>query len=208
MLINRGKQFLLPSGLTIQKHSLKEGYTCEPYDEDSWKFIVLMSAERMAEGLAQLFDALEYPGFLILETPASKKQEQELATQDTKFHKNIYFQDGLAKETAQAIYKEDRELLINDGMSRFGFGSHIQKEEVFVDQYKAIEIWTATPEKYQTMLEGMGLKQRPVLYTMADFIHPRNPCNRKSIQVNGMTVYDLVDSMLSKGLYLAKTTEE
>ncbi len=208
MLIKRGKQFQLPSGITIQKHSLKEGYTCEPYDEDAWKFTALISSERIADCLAQLFDTLEYPGFLILETPASKQQEENLSTEDTKFHKNVYYWEGLSKEAAQAVYEENRVLLINDGLSSFGFGSHFGKEEVFVGRYKTIYIWTKTPEKFMFLLGGMDLRQRPVLFTLGDYIHSTNPCDLYSIQVNGMTVYDLIDTMLPKGLYLAKTTEE
>ena len=125
MLIKRGKQFQLPSGITIQKHSLKEGYNCEPCGEDAWKITINLSAERMAEGLSRLFDALEYPGFLILEAPATKQQEKDLVLiGEDRIHQNVYYWDGLSKKAAQAVYEENRELLINDGRSSFGFGSH------------------------------------------------------------------------------------
>jgi hypothetical protein len=209
MLMKKDKPFQLPSGITINKHSLKEGYNCEPCGEDAWKITINLSAEKMAEVLSRLFDALEYPGFLILETPASNQQEKDLVlVGEDGLHQNVYYWDGLSKEAAQAVYEENRELLVNDGLSSFGFGSHFGKEEVFVGRYKTIYIWTKTPEKYMFLLGGMDLKQHPVLFTLGDYIHSKNSCDLYSIQVNGMTVYDLIDRMLPKGLYLAKTTEE
>lgn len=201
--------FLLPRGIELQKHSLKEGYKIEAGPDERREITANMSADHMADGLTSLFRAMEYPGFLILETPATRRQEQELANPDNKvFHQNVYYWDGLEKEEALGIFTQNQELLIHDGLSNFGFGSHMTQEEVFIGRYKTLYIWTKTPEKFRFLLEGMGIGKRDRLFTLGDFIHRRNPCDLHRIDIDNKSIYGLVDDLLPKGLYLAKTVED
>ena len=63
------------------------------------------------------------PCFFILELPVSIDREKVIAKNIIKeSHKDVYYIDGCSREECLALLIRYGNLLINDGLSQFGFG--------------------------------------------------------------------------------------
>jgi len=126
----------------------------EGYERIESGFAANVNAEKIQE-LFEHFILLhnEYC-FVILEVPTNAKEEPALTSDGTQpLHKDIYYLDGLTPERAIAFLQVFGEWVINDGMSSFGIGIHSGANEIVLDRYNVVKVFTKTPKNYDNFLK-------------------------------------------------------
>jgi len=94
------------------------------------------------------------------------------------------------------------DLFINDGMMNFGIGSH--SEEVFVGSYKILNLYTLDPSNFHAALRNLGFKQEPRVKTVWDNMSQGSPGTRQAIAGLEKTIWQVIEELKGRGLYLAE----
>ena len=85
----------------------------------------IISAELIEPLLVGGVKLLPEPHFFFIELPCTEDEEKELRhSKSDPLHCKVYYLDGCTEPVSQAIIKRWGGLLINDGLTRFGFGSN------------------------------------------------------------------------------------
>lgn len=100
------------------------------------------------------------------------------------------------------------ELLVNDGMNRFGFGCHESGDEIMLDKYNVVTIYSRTLSKYNDFFEAHEINRVSQLVTAWDTFSDDTPGQAERYDYNGKSVYDLPDVLKDWGIYLAETRAE
>ncbi|SDH44123.1 hypothetical protein [Desulfosporosinus hippei] len=172
-------------------------------------FEINVSAENIDRVFRELTKEVVEPAFLLLEHGTNRFVEDELRKIDTDpFHKDVHYMDGLTYKYLMELFDAYGELLINDGGSSFGFGSHKGIDEVFVTKYKIFNIYTNDPVKYENKLIKLGFSKVEKLKTVWETFTPETPGECETIEINGLDVYGLVEHLSTNGMYLAERRED
>lgn len=159
-----------------------------------------------------VYDCIQVLGesvFFFIEIPNQENNdEQENDSSDIKFYKDIYYLDNCTLEVAVAIMKRYGDLLINDGIVQFGFGSHINNDEIYIKKYNLINIYATDPNKYKSILDKNEILELNNLITAWDVINENNPGRMTSVDFNSETIYTVIDNLTDAGLYYSHTTED
>lgn len=148
-------------------------------------------------------------GFFILELPANRDEEDEIrpgVVQAT--HKHVYYIDALSTEGALTIMMRSGELLINDGISYFGYGFPNTGDEIMLDKYNVLTIVTQEIGRYADFFESHDIPQVEDLKTAWDSFSEEHPGVAERYELNNKTVFDLVEDYKDWGIYKAGTREE
>lgn len=167
----------------------------------------VLSAELIRPALEALLRLLDEPHFFYLELPCDEKKENELRkSKRDPMHVDVYYLDNCTREVTLAILDRYGDLLINDGLVRFGFGSHKTNDEVDVLKYQQIVVYGG--ERYAAAFKGLGLPQTGELKTMWDNFTPETPGACSNVEIEGEKIYDIPDLLQDAGMYYAETREE
>ena len=157
-------------------------------------------------GLAAAFleenDGLFY---FVLELPTAACDEpRDVDGEILSLHNDVYYLDGLDKSFALNILEEDGELLINDGMSGFGFGLNFSHDEIFFEKYNIVQIFSDAPEKHVRLMERLGIPETAKLATAWDTFTQDEPGECRLILTGGRSVYSLREKFAPYGLYFVE----
>ena len=100
------------------------------------------------------------------------------------------------------------ELLINDGMNRFGFGCHESQDEIMLDKYNVVTIYSQQLSNYNEFFEAHGIEKVESLITAWDTFSDETPGQAERCDYEGKSVYDLPEELKDWGMYLADTRAE
>lgn len=125
-----------------------------------------------------------------------------------EIHKDIYYINGCSQEECLVLLKRYGELLINDGMNRFGFGCHESQDEIMLDKYNVVTIYSQQLPKYNEFLEAHGIEKVENLITVWNTFSDDTPGQAERYDYKGKLVYDLPEELKDWGMYLADTRAE
>lgn len=180
----------------------------EQYQITDFGYIANVNAGKIKEVFNHFITMQDERMFFILELPTNQNDEKNLGKTDTDlFHKDVYYIDGLNIEQALIVLKNYGELLINDGISKFGFGVHDNSAELMLDNYNVITLWTSNIDKYLNFFEKMNIFSTDNFMTAWNTFSQDSPGKCMRIDLNGKSVYDLPDELAGWGLYLAERNE-
>ena len=146
--------------------------------------------------------------FVILEVPTNVKEESALKSDGTqRLHKDVYYLDGLTPERAVEFLNVFGEWLIHDGLSSFGIGMHSGANEIMLEKYNIITIYTRTPHKYSNFFEAQGIQELTELKTAWDYFTADTPGDSFLYTYRGKNIYDIVEHLKQYGLYFAERRE-
>lgn len=165
---------------------LKSGYRSE-----GKSFKGLVSAELMAALAEGFIDMIDDPVFFLLELPAGEDYD-------------VYYLDNCTKEVAHAIMERYGELLVQDGVSRFGFGSNSSEEELYFMDYQEFMMYTPKTEAAKKLLEGLGIKQTDAPDSMWEHFTDDDPGTLSAVELEGETVFDIPEALEEAGMYKAE----
>lgn len=198
--------FKLPEGTDIPDISgLENGYETSG---DGKSVTALLSAEKLAPFISDVTEAMEEPIFFFIELPCSEDEERELRRSPSdNFHYRLYYLDNCTKPVIRAILKTYGDLLISDGLCRFGFGGNESGDEIYVQTYKVTSVFCGGVLRADTvggLLEKRGAKRTEKLLTPWDILSPSNPGTCARVENDGMTVFDLPELLADAGMYFAE----
>ena len=166
-------------------------------------------AEKILE-VFQHFSAIhDEPLFFILELPVSIDREKVIAKNIIKeSQKDVYYIDGCSREECLALLIRYGDLLINDGLSQFGFGGHKSHDEIMLDSYNVVTIYSKELSKFNDFFEPHNIQFLEELVTAWKTFSKTSPGISEIYESNGKTVYDLPEELAEWGIYLAETRTE
>lgn len=178
------------------------------YRIDENGIYAVLSAELIADTVSALVEKLVEPVFFFLEIPCSPEQEKSLRkNKNSPYHYYVYYLDNCTIPVTKAIMDRYGELLVNDGVSRFGFGSHSDGEEIYCRNYQTISIYGKV-DKFKTVFDKRNIPLEKDIITLWDVFSESNTGTCSTVEINGETVTDIVLNLKSEGMYLADTIEE
>ena len=93
-------------------------------------------------------------------------------------------------------------------MNRFGFGCHESQDEIMLDKYNVVTIYSQQLSNYNEFFEAHGIeKSRKSNYSMG-YIFDETPGQAERCDYKGKSVYDLPEELKDWGMYLADTRAE
>lgn len=168
----------------------------------------VLSCELIYPAINGILELLDEPVFFFLELPCTEDEEKKLRkSKSDPFHYNVYYLDGCTIPVAKAIMKRYGELLINDGISRFGFGSHKSGDEIYCLNYQEFRIY-GNSGKYEKVLKKLKVQHDDSYKSLWDNFSDETPGNSMMVEINGESVYNIVENLKSEGMYLAETRSE
>ena len=188
---------------------IEEGYQFIESDQGYFVFTINVSAENISNTFQHLAVHVEAPGFLVLEIPTHEDIEKEIRESESDpYHNDVFYLDGIDFNKAKAVIDPIENLLINDGMIHFGFGSHAGHDEVFIGPYKIFTIFAEEPGKYVAALKELGIPEVESLKTVWDNFTEDTPGQRFALDDVETTIYEIVDGLKEEGLYFAERRED
>lgn len=197
--------FKLAKGITVPDLSgIMESYSIE---DDI--IIANVSFENLNKLIIDFINQLKPPMFFILEVPTSKDEELNIGNGKIEsLHRDLYYMDGCTTEGALAMIIRYGELLLNDGLLKFGFASHETNDEIFVEKYKIINIYSRNITEYKTFMEEHNIPYVSKTKTVWENFTQSTPGRCEAITVKGKQTIDIIKDFDSCGLYFAKRIDE
>lgn len=166
-------------------------------------------AEKILEVFQHFIVIHDEPLFFILELPVSIDREKVIAKNIIKeSHKDVYYIDGCSREECLALLIRYGDLLVNDGLSKFGFGGHKSHDEIMLDSYNVVTIYSKELSKFNDFFEPHNIQFVEELVTAWKTFSKTSPGISEIYECNGKTVYDLPEELAEWGIYLAETRTE
>ena len=166
-------------------------------------------SEKILEVFQHFIAIHDEPLFFILELPVSIDREKVIAKNIIKeSHKDVYYIDGCSREECLALLIRYGDLLVNDGLSKFGFGGHKSHDEIMLDSYNVVTIYSKELSKFNDFFEPHNIQFVEELVTAWDTFSETSPGISEIYESNGKTVYDLPEELAEWGIYLAETRTE
>ena len=168
----------------------------------------IVSAEQMSTLIKDLIKQLDEPVFFFVELPCGEDEEQKLRKSKTDpLHYNLYYLDNCTLPVAEAIMKRYGQLMINDGFCRFGFGAHETGEEIYCLKYQMISVY-GNSDKFSKCFDKHKIPCEKEFVSLWDTFTNEAPGISSAVEINGETVYDIVENLKSEGMYHADVVEE
>ena len=184
-----GMGFVLCQGVSAPiSGEIKSGYR-----QDGSSFTGIISADKIAELTDGFITLADEPVFFCLELPRSDDDGYD-----------VYYLDNCTKEVARAIMKRFGELLIQDGLSRFAFGSNKTEEELFFTDYQDFQLYTHKKGKAAKLLARLGIEKTDKPYSMWDSFSDEEQGTLSAVELDGETVFDIPEALEDAGMYLAE----
>ena len=166
-------------------------------------------AEKILEVFQHFIVIHDEPLFFILELLVSIDREKVIAKNIIKeSHKDVYYIDGCSREECLVLLIRYGDLLINDGLSQFGFGGHKSHDEIMLDSYNVVTIYSKELSKFNDFFEPHNIQFVEELVTAWKTFSKTSPGISELYESNGKTVYDLPEELAEWGIYLAETRTE
>ncbi|ORP04571.1 hypothetical protein [Streptococcus mitis] len=166
-------------------------------------------AEKILEVFQHFIVIHDEPLFFILELPVSIDREKVVAKNIIKeSHKDFYYIDGCSREECLALLIRYGDLLVNDGLSKFGFGGHKSHDEIMLDSYNVVTIYSKELSKFNDFFEPHNIQFVEELVTAWGTFSKTSPGISEIYESNGKTVYDLPVELAEWGIYLVETRTE
>ncbi|MCM1024490.1 MAG: hypothetical protein NC395_10595 [Prevotella sp.] len=180
----------------------------EQYEILGNKIIANVNADKIETVIRDYVRIHSAPMFFFLELPTNRFDEEKLRKSSADpYHTDVYYIDGLNAEQALGILSRYGYLLVNDGMSKFGFGVHGRGTEIMRDKYNVVTLLADNIEKYAGIFNAHNIPLTENCVTAWDTFSRELPGECGMIRANGITVYDLPGELKGSGIYFAERRE-
>ena len=140
---------------------LSEGYI---YREPV--FYANVDADKLEALLEHFITIHDEPMFFILELPSMQYHETEIRPGVVDaLHKDVYYIDGCSPQKALDILHSTAQIMINDGLCSFGFGCHRSHNEIMVEKYNVVTVYTKNRDTFNGFFEKHAIAQMEELVT-------------------------------------------
>ena len=181
----------------------------EGYEILDGRIVANVNAEKLLDAF-KFFIVLnrDERGFFFLELPVNHDEEVPKSPGVVEtFHRRVYYIDDLPPEESFAILRRSGDLLINDGISSFGFGFQT-RDEIMLDKYNIVTISSSEVEKYAEIFLPLEIPRVENLKTAWDTFTQDNPGIAERVEIDGKTVFDLPEDYRDWGIYEAEVRSD
>lgn len=193
--------YILPEGIDIADVSgLENSYQIH----ENGCVSAVLGADKMMEFLYDVTKKMAEPVFFFLELPLSDEEEKELHEKN-KFR--LFYLDNCTKEVVGAIIRTYGELLVNDGLCRFGFGENELGGEVYVQSFNVISVSAQSKKLFDgavDVLKKCGAHKTENLITPWDVLSQQNQSVCAAVDEDGFTVFDIPEALKDAGMYFSQ----
>ena len=174
----------------------------EGYQRLNNQLIANVNADKIEEMLTHFIDDHNEPLFFILELPSHQDDEIEISPNKVEsFHKDVYFIDGCSQDKAKLIMKNFGTLMINDGMCSFGFGGHTTHDEIMIEKYNLLMIYTSNTHQFTEFFKQHDIKEVENLKTAWNTFSKDHPGESSRIITDEIDVFKLPELLYDWGIY-------
>lgn len=184
----------------------------EGYKTDGKIFTANVSAQKtlpLLENFVKLHENERL--FFILELPTPQTAEPKDENGNIiAFHKDIYYLDDCTSAMIRDVLDIVGKMLLDDGISQFGVGSHITNDEMMICKYNIVNLYRNDEQStlYDGFFENAGIRKENNLVTAWDMLSPATPGECTMCEQYGRTVYDIPPVVAELGMYMAERCEE
>ena len=175
---------------------------CFAIEDDN--ILINVDADNYLEIMKSMSLLIPEPCFFILEVPCSKEKETELnKSKEDALHNDVYYLDNIDHEFMLSILNDLGDILIDDGISSFGFSSLKDQIEIMKCKYDLISIYTKIRDPFIQKLKELGIEEVDNILTAGNLINEDNPgiCKRY-VSPKGKDIFDIVKTLSKVGMYL------
>ena len=152
----------------------------EQYELDGSTITANLSFEKLSDFVHSFYAELDEPLFLAIHPDAESDE--------------VWYLDGMTKKQLTMILDGYGELLYQDGLSAFAIGSLTTEEELFVQKYKVLSIYSETAKRFVPLLKKYGMEPTGHLVTAWDTFSEEKPGAAERLEIAGQTVPDMIKS--------------
>lgn len=183
---------------------VETGYRLEEGPEET-VITVSLTASRQEELLRRFCRGIQEPAYFTLELPAM--EDKKVLEEDGAVLYDVYYLDGCTRPVLAALLDRYAGLLCADGLVRFGFAAHNMRDEIYVSDYKVIQIYTSVPQRSEQILSDMGVLPKDSLRTLWDAVDERNPAELTLVEAEEEWIFDIPENLKEAGMYLSGRRE-
>ena len=165
-----------------------------------------VSYEKLTSLVTNFYRALSEPLFFVMQLPLSIDEENQMGFKEI-LHQEVLYLDGQTQSQINTIMSSYGQLLLSDGLSQFAIASHKSHEEIFIQKYKVVSIYSEMPEKFADLLTKYGLHKTDHLITAWDTFSQDYPGECRRICLEGLDAFNVADILKKQGMYRAKIIE-
>jgi hypothetical protein len=181
--------FILCQGVSLRDTgSVRTAFRC-----DNGRIEGALSAEVILPAARAFIKAAKEPVFFFLELPDETGENYE-----------TYYLDNCTKKVAYAVIDRFGELLANDGVSRFGFGSNSADEEIYFEDYQEFSAYIGDMQGFAKSLEELGAEREEKPAALWDLLSDDNVGCLSPVELDGETVFDIPEALADAGMYKVK----
>jgi len=177
----------------------------EGYEETSYGYIANISTEKILDVVKAFISIQKGSVFFFLELPTNISDEPE---PEKYLHQDVYYMDNLSHDEAFSFLDSTGELLTNDGLCTFGFGSQENGDEIMVGKYNVVSFRCDKNASYINLFRNNNIEYTPGLITAWDTFSEDNPGICEKIEINGKTVFSIPKAFEKHGMYFAERREK
>ena len=159
----------------------------EQYQLDGDTLTSNLSFEKLADFVRAFYAELDEPLFIAIHTDAESAE--------------VWYLDNMTKKQLTMILDGYGELLYQDGLSAFAIGSLATEEELFVQKYKVLSIYSPKISRFAKLLERFGVSRTSKLVTAWDTFSKEHPGEAQRLEIAGQTVPDMIKELQKIGMY-------
>ena len=159
----------------------------EQYQQDGDTLTSNLSFEKLADFVRAFYAELDEPLFLAIHPDADADE--------------VWYLDNMTKKQLTMILDGYGELLYQDGLSAFAIGSLATEEELFVQKYKVLSIYSPRISRFAKLLERFGVTRTDRLVTAWDTFSKEHPGEAQRLEIAGQTVPDMIKELQKIGMY-------
>lgn len=116
----------------------------------------------------------------------------------------LYYLDNCTEPVAQAILKRYGGILYGDGVIKFGFGSHTSDDEIYMQEYQTLSIYSKDLARYESVLSSLGYVKNKDCVLSWDVIDKDNVGECINVEADDESYIDMINNLIDVGMYPAK----
>lgn len=148
-----------------------------------------LSAEDYKQFFTRAVKLISEPVFFFVEIPAD---DDSLRT---------YYLDNCTASVAQAILKRYGGILFADGVIKFGFGSHSTSDEIYMQEYQTVSVYSERIGEYEKILQSLGYVKNPKAVLTWDVIGEKNIGECVNVEVDDEGYPEMINNLIDVGMY-------
>lgn len=159
----------------------------EQYMQEENTITCNLSFEKLPDFVHAFYAMLSGPLFLAIHPDAEADE--------------IWYLDNMTKKQLTTILDGYGELLYQDGLSAFAIGSLETEEELFVQKYKVLSLYSPEPTRFLPLMTRFELTPTDRLITAWDTFSEAHPGSAERLEIAGQTVPDMIQELTQIGMY-------